>query len=248
MHISISPEPIFQIGSLVVTNSLLTSLLVSLLLSLIGLGVFLSSKMIPSTWQNLVESIIEPLYLMVEEQSHAKAKRFFPLVATLFLFILFSNWSGLVPGVGSIGFYRKEAPSHHREFVPLFRGGTADLNTTLALALVAVMAIQFYGIKDLGLRVHVKKYLNFSGPIEFFVGILELISEFAKIISFAFRLFGNIFAGEVLLAVMAGLIPIIVPLPFLGLEIFVGFIQALVFAMLTLVFVNIATAAHAESD
>lgn len=129
--------------------------------------------------------------------------------------------------------------------VPIFRPGTADINTTLSLAIISLLATQFFGVKYLKLA-YFKKFFNFSSPIMFFVGILELISEFAKIISFAFRLFGNIFAGEVLLVVMAFLFPLILPMPFYGLEIFVGFIQALVFSMLTLVFFNMATLSHDE--
>lgn len=133
----------------------------------------------------------------------------------------------------------------HEVFVPYFRPGTADLNTTLALALFSVVATQIIGIKYQRFG-YFKKYINFSSPIMFFVGILEIISEFAKIISFAFRLFGNIFAGEVLLVVVGSIIPLIVPMPFYGLELFVGFIQAFVFALLSLVFFNMATVGHDE--
>lgn len=133
----------------------------------------------------------------------------------------------------------------HTTFVPIFRPGTADLNTTLALAIVSVVVTQVFGVQALGLS-YFKKFINFSDPIMFFVGILELISEFAKIVSFAFRLFGNIFAGEVLLVVIASLVPVVVPMPFYGLELFVGFIQALVFSLLSLVFYNMATQSHED--
>lgn len=132
-------------------------------------------------------------------------------------------------------------------FVPLFRGPTADLSITLALALVSVGLTQYIGLKNLGLG-YISKFINFKSPIHFFIGILELIAECAKILSFAFRLFGNIFAGEVLLAVMAFLVPIFAPLPFIGLEVFVGLVQALVFSMLTLVFMNLATISHNEHE
>lgn len=128
---------------------------------------------------------------------------------------------------------------------PLFRPGTADLNTTLALAIISVVMIQVFGVSYLG-AAYFKKYLNFSSPIMFFVGFLETISEFVKIISFAFRLFGNIFAGEVLLVVISSLAAVIAPMPFYGLEIFVGFIQALVFSMLSIVFYDMATHSHDE--
>lgn len=129
------------------------------------------------------------------------------------------------------------------KFIPFFRAGTADLNTTLALGLISVVVTQWVGIKYLKLS-YFKKYIDLSNPIMFFVGLLEIISEFAKIISFAFRLFGNIFAGEVLLAVIGFLIPVIAPMPFYGLEVFVGFIQALVFSLLSIVFFNMATIGH----
>jgi F-type H+-transporting ATPase subunit a len=146
---------------------------------------------------------------------------------------MISNWSGLLPGVGSIGI------SEHEKLIPLFRAPTADLNTTLALAIVAIISVQWAGLKTLGVH-YLSKFINFSSPVNFFVGILEIISEFSRLISFTFRLFGNIFAGEVLLAVVAFLIPAVVPVPFLGMEIFVGFIQALVFSMLTATFLSMA--------
>ena len=138
-----------------------------------------------------------------------------------------------------------EDDHHGPIYVPVFRPGTADLNTTLALAIISIFITQVFGVKYLKLG-YFKKFFNFSNPLMTFVGILELVSEFAKIVSFAFRLFGNIFAGEVLLVVMAFLLPLVVPMPFYGLELFVGFIQALVFAMLSLVFFNMATHSHDE--
>lgn len=131
------------------------------------------------------------------------------------------------------------------EKVPLFRAATADLNTTIALAIISVVATQIFGIRYLG-GGYFKKYINFSSPIMFFVGLLESVLELAKIMSFAFRLFGNIFAGEVLLTVIAFLLPVVAPMPFYGLELFVGFVQALVFSMLSLVFFNMATISHDE--
>ena len=130
--------------------------------------------------------------------------------------------------------------------MPFFRGPNADLNTTLALALISVSITQYLSIKTLGIKNYIARFINLKNPIKFFVGILEIISEFAKILSFSFRLFGNIFAGEVLLAVMVFLIPVLVPVPFLALEVFVGFIQALVFTMLTTIFIVVATEGHHE--
>ena len=130
-------------------------------------------------------------------------------------------------------------------FVPYFRAGTADLNTTLALALISVVLTQIYGVYFQKLH-YFGKFINFSSPMNFIVGLLETVLELAKVMSFAFRLFGNIFAGEVLLAVMMFLVPLVIPMPFYGMEIFVGFIQALVFSMLSLVFFSMATIGHYE--
>lgn len=148
-----------------------------------------------------------------------------------------------MPGIGSIGVF---ADVHgHKEFIPLFRPASADLNTTFALAIVAVIGVHIYAIKKIGFFKQVSKFIDIKhGPIHFFVGILEIIGEFAKVLSFSFRLFGNVFAGEVLLIIMLSLLPLSVSfgvLPFFFLEYFVGFIQALVFAMLTLVFLKVAT-------
>lgn len=138
--------------------------------------------------------------------------------------------------------HSEEEETH--DFIPIFRAATADLNTTLALALISMFMVQYYGVKYQGGH-YFTKFFNFKqGPIFSFVGFLELLSDISKVISFAFRLFGNIFAGEVLLAVIAFLVPVLAPIPFLGLEIFVGFVQALVFAMLSLVFINMATESH----
>ncbi|MBI4021748.1 MAG: F0F1 ATP synthase subunit A, partial [Candidatus Andersenbacteria bacterium] len=127
--------------------------------------------------------------------------------------------------------------------VPLLRGATADLNMTFALAIISVGLTQLYAIRRLGLFTHLRKYWHFN-PVLLFVGLLELVSEMSRMVSFSFRLFGNIFAGEVLLVVIGFLVPLAAPLPFFALELFVGFVQALVFTMLTLVFLEIATAEH----
>ena len=267
LHISLAAEKIFSIFGLPITNSILTTWLVMLILSLFAFFVTRNITLIPSTIQSIGEFIIDSLYkLFASVVGEDKIGAFFPLLATIFLFIIISNWIGLLPGVGSIVVYENSEGESHSNIeilktsyasepvidkttttkvktVPLFRGATADLNTTLAIALIAMASIQYFGLKTLGIS-YLKKFFNFTNPIYFYVGILELISEFSKIISFSFRLFGNIFAGEVLLTVIAFLIPVIAPLPFLGLELFVGFIQAVVFAMLTAVFLKMATISH----
>jgi len=245
LAISIAAEPVLHLGGFAITNSLLTTFLVMTLLFIIALA-FRSKPIadvpLARSLQNILEMIIDGLHgFFASVVGEKKARKFFPYLTTLFVFILLSNWSGLIPGVGPIGIWEEHLGN--KVLVPLFRAPTADLNTTIALALLSVFFIQFQGLSALSLG-YLKKFLNFSNPIYTFVGFLEIISEFSKIISFAFRLFGNIFAGEVLLSVMAFLLPLVAPLPFLGLEIFVGLIQSLVFVMLTLVFTAGATSAH----
>ncbi len=266
LEISLAAEPIAHIGSFPITNSLALTWLVMALLFIISLNISRKISLVPSHGQSIIESVIEGLYSFFESVVGHHVKALFPLIASLFLFILVANWIGLVPGVGTVGFFHttKEQPvvveaqqegviqepieesresemveATETKFVPLFRGPTADLNTTIALALIAFIAIQYFGFKTLGIK-YGSRFVNLKNPIMFFVGLLEIISDISKIISFAFRLFGNIFAGEVLLAVMAFLMPFIAPMPFLALELFVGFIQALVFSTLTAVFVNVA--------
>jgi len=220
---------------------MLVSLLVVFFLSLVAIGFSLTHKSKKSNLNLFIQTIIESLYEFVQSVTPHHAGRFFPLIASIFLFVIFGSWAGLLPGVETIGLIRQ---LHGQStYIPLFRGATADLNITLGLAIFAISAVQFYGYKLQGTK-YFKKFFNFTNPINFFVGLLELISEFARIMSFSFRLFGNIFAGEVLLAVIAVLAPLFVSLPFIGLEFFIGFIQALVFATLTLVFISIATAEH----
>lgn len=242
LNISLAAETIFHIGNFPVTNSLIVSLIVSVALILFAFIFSRTYKEIPQRGQSVLEMIIEFLAELAESIGGFKAREYLPIVLTIFIYVLLCNWVGLLPGFGSIGF--NEVKDGHEVFVPLLRGGSADLNMTLALGLVSFFAIQFYGFSQHKLG-YLKKFFNFSSPIAFITGLLEIVSEIAKIISFAFRLFGNIFAGEVLLAVIVYLIPVVIPLPFIGLEVFVGFIQAFVFAMLTLVFINVAVS-HGE--
>lgn len=303
LHISLAAEPIAYIGDFPVTNSIFTSLIVSA--GLILFALIVRSKLTntdkPNGIQNVAEWIVESLYNLMYSitNDRGKALKFFPVAATFFLYILFNNWLGLIPGVGPITVPLAHPPGEQTEVeeshsmtpflqvqavetpietnaedvtvhadevnpenihieeetttseteehqvtnVPLFRPGTADLNTTIAFALISIFLTQFYGVQYLNLS-YFKKFFNFESPIMAFVGLLELVSEFSKILSFAFRLFGNIFAGEVLLVVIASLASVVVPMPFYGLEIFVGFVQALVFSMLTVVFFNMATQGH----
>ncbi len=239
LNISISAEPIFHAGPLTVTNTLLTSWLITAFLVIFAIYYSKRWRVRPTKFQLLLEAPFEYMYNLSHTIAEKKATDFFPFIMTFFLFILLSNWSGLIPGVGTIGL------REGGKLIPLFRGPTADLNTTIALSVSSVVLIQYFGVKSLG-KNYFKKFFNFKNPIYTFVGILELISEFSKLISFAFRLFGNIFAGEVLLTVISFLIPVLIPIPFYGLELFVGIIQAFVFSVLTLAFLNIATINHDE--
>lgn len=246
LNISFLPEHIITIGSFAITNSLLISWVAMAILIVFAYFATRKMRTVPSGIQNFAEVIIEGLYNLIESVTgnDRQTKKFFPIVATIFLFVLLANWLGLIPGVGSVGLW-EEGPEGE-VLVPLFRSTSADLNFTLALAIMSVGAAQFFGICSLGIYKYGKKFINFKNPILFFVGILELIGETAKMVSFSFRLFGNIFAGEVLLLVISFLVPYVVPLPFYFLEVIVGVIQAFIFAMLTLVFLKMAVTSHAE--
>ncbi len=240
IHISLAAEKLFSLGDWTITNSFLTSLVASIaIIALFGTAARRVTLHPTGKFAQSIESIIEAILGLIEQVTHdrAKARQWFPLLATLFIFIVVNNWFGLLPVLGSIFVRTPEGA------VPLFRGANADLNTTLALALISVVATQAYAIKTLGLFRHLSKYFSFN-PMLLFIGFIELISEVSKMISFSFRLFGNIFAGEVLLAVISSLLPLIGPLPFLAFELFVGLVQALVFTLLTLVFLDTATTDH----
>lgn len=237
-HISLKADPIFHIGGFPVTNSLFLSVIILLLGAAIATVAKKRFRMIPGTLQNLFEMFLEFLLSIMDSVFGERrlSEKYLPLIATIFLFVLFSNWFGLLPGVGSL--------TIGEHAIPLLRAPSADLNFTLGLAIVAVIAANLFGIITLGFFKHAGKFFSFKNPIAFFIGIIELVSEIAKMISFSFRLFGNIFAGEVLLAIIAYLAPYVLPVPFLGLEVFVGLIQALIFSMLTIVFIALAIADH----
>lgn len=244
MEISIAAEKLFSIGGLPVTNALLIGFLVSIFLILLTQIVVRKLVLVPHGAQNVLEVVFEGLFSFMEDVFGDKSltKRFFPLIATIFLFVLVSNWVGLLPGAGTVGLAHLQ--DGHSTIIPFLRSTSADLNFTIALSLIVVFTIQFSGIATLGIIKYGKKFFvsPFHKPygLGTVMGLLELVSEFAKLLSFSFRLFGNVFAGEILLIVMLHLVPYFIPLPFLFLEVFVGFIQAAVFAMLTLVFLKMA--------
>ncbi len=240
MEISLAAEKIFNIGPFPVTNSMLTTWVVTLILLAFAYFATRNVKAVPNTLQNIAEIMIESLEGLVSSIAENKTKVFLPIIATFFFFILFGNYFGLLPGVGSIGFHE------HGKFVPYLRGMNADLNTTLGLALVSVAATHYLAVKYLGVKGYLQKFFSLN-PIFLFVGILELFGELTKVASLSFRLFGNIFAGEVLLTTATtSIFAYIVPIPFYFLEFLVAFVQALIFSMLTLVFMVILTEKHAE--
>ena len=255
-------EPLFELGPLTVTNSLFTSWIALFILLVIGLAFRSQLGTVPKKLQNVVEMVMEKFLEIFDAitGSRERSIKLAPFVMSFFALILINNWLGLIPGVGSIG----QIVMHegHRTFIPYLRGGTADLNTTLALASIAVVASHIFGVIAVGAWTYLNKFINIKAfteipkkflkdptiiiinPIKAFVGLIEIIGEVAKIASLSFRLFGNIFAGEVLLASMAAIIAFAVPIPFMFLEIIVGLIQALIFAILVLIYVSISTTAE----
>lgn len=232
-EIVLKPEVLSYLGILPITNTLLVSWLVIIFLTIISYLSTRNVNIIPSGLQNFMELIIEFGYNTVEDLAHSKAKAIFPIVMTFFLFIIVSNWVGLLPGFATITY----------KGLPLLRSINSDLNMTLSLALVSAVITHFFAIKYLGLKDYLKKWFSLN-PIFLFVGILELVSEVTKVVSLSFRLFGNIFAGEVVLSTVSNIFAFFVPLPFFGLELIVGFVQAAVFMMLSLVFMVLLTEKH----
>ena len=291
---SITAKPLFL--DFDITNTMIATWVSILVLVVIAFFATRRVNEVPRGLQNLLEAIIEFFLNLAESVAGPeRARRFIPLVVTIFIFIVTANWLGILPGFGTIG--RVESAReviHHAEedeadlkgiklqlfegegtfavmplgsvdneitaaefehdpdgvvadgqqaglLVPFLRSANTDVNTTLAIALVAMFMVHFWGLRALGVSGHLSKYINLrGGAIGLFVGVLEAISEVARVISFTFRLFGNIFAGEVLLVAIAFLLPLVGIIPFLGLELFVGLIQAFIFAMLTLIFAAIA--------
>ena len=328
-NIAIKAEALTSVGPVAITNTMITSWLI---VALIVIVVFVATRkweLVPSGIQNMFEAALEGFYNVVTGiAGDENGRRFFPVVATIFFFILISNWLSLTPMFNVIGWVGHETPVEEQieahgfvegiifenvtlgpidlnyikpsspgnlritndatmikeddpegvsrfreaaaagkfvgELIPVFRGPNTDLNTPLAIAIASFIAVEFWGITSLGVLGYGRKFFNFGklgraiftfkpgllmdGIIDAFVGILELVSELVRLVSFTFRLFGNMFAGEVIILMFTFLTPIILTLPFYGLEIFVGAIQAFIFAMLTLVFGMMAVSAHGDHE
>lgn len=242
IHVALAAEKIGSLWGLPITNTLATSWAVMALLILFAVLVGRNVSMIPGRLQTALEMVFGFAYDYIEGilESRDLARRFFPLLATTFLFIWIANAVEFTPGIGSVGFFKGE------EFTPLFRSVNSDLNMTLALTLIAVLVIEFTGMIALGFFRYWNKFFNLKG-INSVVGLIELVSEAARVISFSFRLFGNIFAGEVLIAVVTYFVPYVLPVPLMAFEMFVGVVQAAIFTLLMLFFIKMAiTAPHGD--
>jgi len=254
-----------------ITNTLTAMFLVDLVVIALVIAVQKAAKsgdLVPRGISGAFEALIEAIYNLSESTAGKWTADIFPYFATFFIIVLIANYMELLPGVDSIGWLAKVAPNAHGyaargiflvkepghyTVVPWVRVLSTDLNFTLALALISVTMTQVIGVKALGLP-YFGKFFNIKalftvkpfwmGLIDFFVSLLEIISELAKIISFSFRLFGNLFAGSVMLFVIGFLVPIWFQSAVLLLEAFVGVIQALVFGLLTLMFMSLATHPH----
>ncbi len=203
-------------------------------------------SLVPGKVQIVAETLVGGAFEYVESTLESKelARKYFPLIMTIFIFILALNWFGLVPGVNSIGMYSESHGEH--TLIPFLYPANTDLNITIGLSIVAFVCIELAGILMLGFLKYGGKFINFSSPLGFAIGLIDLVSELARLISFSFRLFGNIFAGKTLLVVVIFFAPYVAPVPILAFEVFVGFIQAFVFAILTLFFIKIATSETAH--
>jgi len=257
IHIpTLAPEAIFHIGNLNITNTMINAWIAIVIFLILGIFIKRSISLKPGKLQNASEFFLDTLLGYFDQVTGDRKKtiRFLPIVGAIFFFILLSNWLGLLPGTGSI------TVGHNM----LLRPANTDLNLTLAMAIVSVIGSHLYAFATIGVFTHLGKFVQIKnvfksfkkGPIavltaiiEFGVGLIEIVSEVAKVISLSLRLFGNIFAGEVLISVISALVAALVPTPFMLLEVLVGVIQAAVFAMLTLVYMTVATSApHGDEE
>ena len=262
-HPELPAEVVFHVGGFPVTNSIIATWITVIVLVGLSFAVSRRLRLIPRRWQAALEFALESLLNFCQSVAGEKnGRRFFPIVATIFLFVIFNSWLSLLPGFGSIIVHTAHGEAH------LLRGANTDINTPLALAIISFIFVEYFGLRELGIR-YLGKFLNvgtflngvglivrgkvkaglsglFTGAINIFIGVLEGLSEFIRIVSFTFRLFGNMTAGEILLAVALFLVPWLFALPFYGLELLVGFIQALIFGGLTLIFLTVAVTAHHE--
>ena len=244
-EVHLAPQEVFTVGSFVITNTLLSAWLTTLvILLLFGLGTR-KMRFVPGRLQGFLEFLIEALFGFVKGVAGEKyARKWFPLLATIFLFVAFNAWMALLPFYPTVGF-TKDGADHITTH--LFRSAGTDINMPLALAVIAFLFIEICGFRVHGIG-YLKEFIRIGNPIQMFIGLIELISHFIRLVSFTFRLFGNMLAGEIVLFMMTFLTIIITPVVFYGLEILVGGVQALVFMGLTLVFAVMAVATHGEHN
>jgi len=240
-HVSLQPEYIASFFGFQITNTFLTSLLVTVFLVILVAIFHLRKRHQKGFFMSGMRIVIFELLKLTDmvTKNRKMSKKIFPLIATFFLFIISANLLALLPGFLGSFYIRSSAGDY-----PLLRSPNSDLNTTVALALFSVISIQIFSLRILGIKNYLRRFFNFSNPIKFILGFFEMTSEAVKVLSFSFRLFGNIFAGEILLLIIAFLVPYVIPVPFMVLEVFVGVIQAFIFSILTLTFVKTSTIRH----
>jgi F-type H+-transporting ATPase subunit a len=260
-HVELPSEGVFEIAGFPITNTLIASWLTVIVLVIVFYVCTRKMKLIPGRLQNLAEMAVEALLNFVKSAAGEKyARLLFPAVATIFIYVITNAYLALLPFFGTIVVTGQEGTA-----VPLFRAANTDINVPLSIAIMSFIFVEFWGMKSLGAFRYLGEFFNFGqlrrgvkelftgkirpaitniafGFINLFVGLLEVFSHLIRIVSFTFRLFGNMTAGEILLLISAFLIPLIFTIPFYGLELLIGFIQALIFAGLTLVFGIIAVA------
>jgi F-type H+-transporting ATPase subunit a len=266
-HIQVAADPLYPGAPGFLTNTFLLTVVSAIIVATLFIIAAYKPKIVPGFLQNFIEWVFEQLLHLCEEVAGKQnGRRFFPWVAAMFLLILTANWWEVIPGIESIGL-KTTSPEisaacanvgSYGIFLtgnvsncisPFFRPPATDLNFTIALSIISVVMTQVYGFVILGWRVQISRYIVLTeGPIGFVVGLLEIPLELIRVLSLSFRLFGNLFAGDVLLLVMSFISVGLGAIPFYFLEVFVGFIQAFVFAFLTLLFMTLGTTAHGHAD
>jgi len=263
--VELPSEPVFHIEHFSITNTLIASWFTMLVLVVLSILLTRKMKLIPGRGQATAEAIVEGLLNFVESVAGKKhARMLFPGVATIFIYVISNAFLALLPFFGSIGVIE-----HDGKFAPLFRSANTDLNVPLSIAIMSFIFVETWGMRAIGVSHYLSEFINVrqfgqglkelltgkikTGPmnivfgfISMFVGVLEIFSHLTRMLSFTFRLFGNMTAGEILILVYCFLIPLVFTIPFYGLELLIGMIQALIFSGLTLVFGTIAVSPHEE--
>jgi F-type H+-transporting ATPase subunit a len=267
-HVVLPSEAMFHVGEFKITNTLISSWITMILLFLFFFLATRKMKMIPGRFQSFAEVVVDGVYNTIQGVVGEKHVRtFFPIVTTIFLYVVTNALLALIPLWGTWG--PIEHGAEGTVIVPFLRAANTDVNLTLSIALISFCFIEFLGFSKTGPLNYIDSFFQFRslgksfkelfkgnvkafvsglafGFINIYVGLLEILSHFIRIVSFTFRLFGNMTAGEILLGVMTFLVAFIVPVIFYGLETLVGFLQAMIFAGLTLVFGLMAVTPHHE--